>query len=135
MPRSAPGTTRDTAIGRTARLHLSARFTGGLGPTQARLVTRVQPERTAVGRVGTRHAADDRIPRRACVATQGTSSSKTTTYFEETGLRSSRKADGGGVSGSPGVKDDSNRLEVSVTRFPVMAGEAPVGLRLRPQYR
>ncbi len=89
------GTTRDTATGRTARLHLSARFTGGLRPTQARLVTRVQPERTAVGRVGTPHAADDRIPRRACVAKRRTFSSKTTTCLEEGVLRSSRKADGG----------------------------------------
>ncbi len=55
--------------------------------------------------------------------------------LEERVLRSSRKADGGGVSGSSGVKDDSKRPAISAAPPPVMAGEAPVGLRLRAQYR
>jgi hypothetical protein len=38
-----------------------------------------------------------------------------------------RAADyGGGASGSPGVKDDSNRLQISAAPLPVMAGEALV---------
>ncbi len=122
-------------MSRTARLQLSARCTGGLRPTQARLVTRDQPERVAVGRVGTPHAAPWPHPTPCLwrdlgrLLLEGLS-----TCIEERGLRSSRKADGGGVSGSSGVKDDSNRLAISAAPMPVMAGEAPVGLRLRPQY-
>jgi hypothetical protein len=44
VPRFASGTARDRATGRTARLQLSARFTGGLRPPHAHLVTRDQPE-------------------------------------------------------------------------------------------
>ncbi len=44
-----------------------------------------------------------------------------------------RTADyGGGASGSPGVKDDSNRLQISAAPVPVMAGEAPI-VRGAPQ--
>ena len=44
-----------------------------------------------------------------------------------------RAADyGGGASGSPGIKDDSNRLQTSAAPLPVMAGEALV-VRGAPQ--
>ena len=44
-----------------------------------------------------------------------------------------RAADyGGGASGSPGIKDDSNRFQVSAAPVPVMAGEALV-VRGAPQ--
>ena len=44
-----------------------------------------------------------------------------------------RAADyGGGASGSPGIKDDSNRLQISAAPAPVMAGVAPI-VRGAPQ--
>ncbi len=135
-------------MGRTAHLQLSARFTGGLRPTQARLVTRVQPERVAVRRVGTPHAAHDRIPRRACGATQGTSSSTTTTCFEEGVLCAAPGWDGkhsewGEPSFGSVKRRQGDRVPLASTPVPDGAAsgvsatqsEAPVGLRLRPQYR